>query len=130
MCDFVEVLDGYGGAVLDPNNSKKVVVNSPEGVAALTEMVSWVGTISPISITTYTEEACRQAFQNGDATFMRNWPYAYSLGNDPPSQRLRASLISLPFPMVEAAPSGIPVSVVGIWQSMPSPRIQMQRGVL
>jgi multiple sugar transport system substrate-binding protein len=81
VCDFVEVLAGYGGSVLDPNNSKTVTVNSPEGVAALTEMVSWVGTISPIAITTYKEEDSRQAFQNGDATFMRNWPYAYSLGN-------------------------------------------------
>ena len=82
VCDFVEVLAGYGGSVLDPNNAKSVVVNSPEGVAALTEMVNWVGTVSPISITTYAEEACRQAFQNGDAALMRNWPYAYSLGND------------------------------------------------
>jgi len=81
VCDFVEVLGGYGGAVLDPNNSKSVTVNSPQGVQALTEMVSWVGTISPISITTFTEEPARQAFQNGDAIFMRNWPYAYSLGN-------------------------------------------------
>ena len=81
VCDFVEVLAGYGGTVLDPNNSKSVTVNSSEGVAALTEMVSWVGTISPTSITTFTEEPSRQAFQNGDAIFMRNWPYAYSLGN-------------------------------------------------
>ncbi len=81
VCDFVEVLAGYGGSVLDPNDSKKVTVNSPEGVQALTEMVSWVGTISPTSITTFTEEPARQAFQNGDAIFMRNWPYAYSLGN-------------------------------------------------
>jgi multiple sugar transport system substrate-binding protein len=81
VVDFSEVLHGYGGDVLDPNNSKKVIVNSPEGVAALTEMVSWVGTISPVSITTFTEEPSRQAFQNGDAIFMRNWPYAYSLGN-------------------------------------------------
>jgi multiple sugar transport system substrate-binding protein len=81
VCDFVEVLAGYGGTVLDPNNSKQVTVNSPQGVQALTEMVSWVGTISPTSITTFTEEPSRQAFQNGDAIFMRNWPYAYSLGN-------------------------------------------------
>lgn len=81
VCDFVEVLGGYGGTVLDPNNSKSVTINSPAGVQALTEMVSWVGTISPTSITTFTEEPSRQAFQNGDAIFMRNWPYAYSLGN-------------------------------------------------
>lgn len=81
VCDFVEVLAGYGGSVLDATDSKKVTVNSPEAVQALTEMVSWVGTISPIAITTYAEEACRQAFQNGDAALMRNWPYAYSLGN-------------------------------------------------
>ena len=81
VCDFSEVLQGYGGTVLDPNNSKSVTINSPAGVQALTEMVSWVGTISPTSITTFTEEPCRQAFQNGDAIFMRNWPYAYSLGN-------------------------------------------------
>ncbi len=81
VCDFVEVLGGYGGSVLDPNNSKSVTVNSAEGQQALTEMVSWVGTISPISITTYMEETCRLAFQNGTFIFMRNWPYAYSLGN-------------------------------------------------
>lgn len=82
VCDFVEVIAGYGGSILDPNDSKKVTVNSPETLQALNEMISWVGTISPISITTYAEEQCRQAFQNGDAIFMRNWPYAYSLGND------------------------------------------------
>lgn len=81
VCDFVEVMAGYGASVLDRANSKKVTVNSPEGVAALTQMVNWVGTISPVAITTYNEEACRQAFQDGDAAFMRNWPYAYSLGN-------------------------------------------------
>jgi multiple sugar transport system substrate-binding protein len=81
VCDFVEVLAGYGGTVLDPTNAKKVTINSPEGVQALTEMVSWVGTISPTSVTTFTEEPSRQAFQNGDAIFMRNWPYAYALGN-------------------------------------------------
>lgn len=88
VCDFSEVLHGYGGDVLDPSDSKKVIVNSSEGVQALTEMVSWVGTISPTSITTFTEEPCRQAFQNGDAIFMRNWPYAYSLGNDPTKSKV------------------------------------------
>ena len=99
VCDFVEVLAGYGGSVLDPNNAKSVTVNSPEGVAALTEMVGWVGTVSPISITTYAEEACRQAFQNGDAALMRNWPYAYALGNDPTKSKVagKFDITSLPY---------------------------------
>lgn len=99
VCDFVEVLSGYGGSVLDPNNSKTVTVNSPQGVQALTEMVSWVGTISPVAITTYDEEASRQAFQNGDAIFMRNWPYAYSLGNDATQSKIagKFDIHSMPF---------------------------------
>jgi len=59
VCDFSEVLHGYGGDVLDANDPKKVVVNGPEGVQALTEMVSWVGTISPVNVTTLAEETDR-----------------------------------------------------------------------
>jgi len=88
VCDFSEVVHGYGGDILDPSDSKKVIVNSPQGQQALSEMVSWVGTISPTSITTFTEEPSRFAFQNGDAIFMRNWPYAYSLGNDPSKSKV------------------------------------------
>ena len=60
---------------------KKVTVNSPEARQALSEMVSWVGTISPAAITTYQEDDSRLVFQNGNSAFMRNWPYAYALGN-------------------------------------------------
>ena len=113
VCDFSEVLQGYGGTVLDPNNSKKVTVNSPEGVPALTEMVSWVGTTSPTAITTYTEEPSRQAFQNGDAIFMRNWPYAYSLGNDATKSKIagKFDIHSMPY----GGSSTVGHSCVGGW---------------
>jgi multiple sugar transport system substrate-binding protein len=113
VCDFSEVLQGYGGTVLDPNDSKKVTVNSPEGVQALTEMVSWVGTISPTAITTYTEEPSRQAFQNGDAIFMRNWPYAYSLGNDATKSKIagKFDIHSMPY----GGSSTVGHSCVGGW---------------
>ncbi len=88
VCDFVEVLYGYGGNVLDPNNPKNVTVNSAEAQQALTEMVSWVGTISPAAVTTFKEEDARNSWQNGDSAFMRNWPYAYSLGQDPASSKI------------------------------------------
>jgi multiple sugar transport system substrate-binding protein len=73
VCNFVEVLSGYGGAVLDKTNPKRVIVNSPEAVQALAEMVGWVGTISPPSVTTWTEDPEYAEWEAGQAAFMRNW---------------------------------------------------------
>jgi multiple sugar transport system substrate-binding protein len=80
VCNFVEVLYGFGGSILDTSDSTRVTVNSSEAQAALTKMVSWVGTISPPAVTTYMEDDARLVWQNGNAAFMRNWPYAYALG--------------------------------------------------
>ena len=88
VCDFIEVLHGYGGDVLDPNNPKSVTVNSSEGLQALSEMVNWVSTISPSSVITFDEISCLDAFFNGDAIFMRNWPFAYVIGNDPAQSKV------------------------------------------
>jgi multiple sugar transport system substrate-binding protein len=88
VCDFAEVLYGYGGRILDPNDPKKVVINSPEGQEALAKMVSWVGTISPAAVTTYMEDPSRNVWQQGNSVFMRNWPYAYVLGNDPSQSKI------------------------------------------
>ena len=114
VCDFIEVLAGYGGSVLDPNDAKKVTINSPEANAALTKMVSWVGGISPKAITTFMEEDARTSFQNGDATFMRNWPYAYSLGNDATKSKIanKFDVSVLPY----GGSNSTPHSCIGGWQ--------------
>lgn len=98
VCNFVEVLYGYGGTILDPNNPKKVTVNSPEAQQALTKMVSWVGGISPAAVTTYKEDDARNIWQQGNAVFMRNWPYAYKLGNDPTQSKITNKFSFGPIP--------------------------------
>jgi multiple sugar transport system substrate-binding protein len=80
--NFLELLYSGGGAVLSEDGSE-VQVNSPEGQAALEFMAAGVQDgVAPRAVTTYMEEESRRAFENGNATFMRNWPYAYALGKE------------------------------------------------
>ncbi|NUN48220.1 MAG: ABC transporter substrate-binding protein [Candidatus Brocadiae bacterium] len=76
VCAFLEVLWGHGGDVLD--DSGAVVLDSPEGIRALTWLAGLVGDGAPEGVTTYQEEEARAAFQEGRAVFMRNWPYAWA----------------------------------------------------
>jgi trehalose/maltose transport system substrate-binding protein len=79
-CNALEwIASSGGGTIVD--SSGKVTVNNPQAAAALNKSKGWIGTISPQGVTTYQEEDARTVFTSGNAAFMRNWPYAYSLGN-------------------------------------------------
>lgn len=60
----------------------RVDVLSAPAERALTRAAGWVGTISPPGTLNYTEEEARAVFQNGNAVFMRNWSYAWALGQN------------------------------------------------
>lgn len=77
-CNALEWISSFGGQVVDA--SGKVTVNSPATVQALKMAASWPGNIAPKGVLNYAEEDARGVFQNGKAAFMRNWPYAWSLG--------------------------------------------------
>jgi multiple sugar transport system substrate-binding protein len=80
--NFLELLYSGGGKVLS-DDGKSVEIDSPQGEKALSFMVDGIknGDV-PKAVTTYKEEESRRAFESGKATFMRNWPYAYSLGKE------------------------------------------------
>jgi trehalose/maltose transport system substrate-binding protein len=83
-CNAIEWIYSYGGGSVIERD-KKVTINNPNAIKALDTAHSWIGTISPVGVSTYAEEEARNIWQAGNAAFMRNWPYAYSLGADPKS---------------------------------------------
>jgi len=79
-CDFLELSFAAGGAVLSPDG-KQAAIDSPANLEALRLMVDGVKSgAAPRAVTTFTEEETRRYWEQGKATFMRNWPYAYALG--------------------------------------------------
>ena len=79
-CDALEwIASENGGGIIEADGS--ISVNNENVVRALERAQGWVGTITPENVTELTEESSRAIWQDGNAAFMRNWPYAYSLGN-------------------------------------------------
>jgi ABC-type glycerol-3-phosphate transport system substrate-binding protein len=106
---FVEYLGGYGGRILDGG---RVVVNSEAALRALTEMRDEIYRhgVVPRAVLTWQEEQTRFAFQNGQAAFMRNWPYAYPLMQDTAESRVAGKFSVAPMP---SGPGGSPTASVG-----------------
>jgi trehalose/maltose transport system substrate-binding protein len=77
-CNALEwwVTHGAGSFV---DQGGRVTANNPQAVRALTMAAGWVGTISPKEVLGFGEEESRAVFQAGNAVFLRNWPYAWSL---------------------------------------------------
>ena len=80
--NFLELLYSAGGTVIS-EDGKEATADSPEVKDVLTFMSDGIKDgAAPKANTTYKEEESRRAFESGNATFMRNWPYAYALGKD------------------------------------------------
>jgi len=79
-CDALEwVKSSGGGQIVEPDGT--ISINNEKAAAAIDRAKGWVGSISPEGVLAYGEEESRGVWQLGNAVFMRNWPYAYGLGN-------------------------------------------------
>lgn len=78
-CDALEWIYSFGGGRIVEKDGR-ISINNPKAAFALNTIRRFVGTIAPPGVTAYAEEEARNVFQQGNALFMRNWPYAYALG--------------------------------------------------
>jgi multiple sugar transport system substrate-binding protein len=107
---FLEQLHASGGEILDAGG--EVRLESEAAVRALTfmrEAVQRTG-LTPEAALTWQEEQVRFAFQNGEAVFMRNWPYAYPLLSDSAESAVAGRFAVAPLP---AGPGGGRASALG-----------------
>jgi trehalose/maltose transport system substrate-binding protein len=110
-CDGLEWIYSYnGGTIVTPD--KKITINNPQAAAAIDNAATWVGSISPTGVTGFAEEDARNLWQAGNAAFMRNWPYAYSLGEAADS-KVAGKLDVAPLPAITG---GKPAAALGGWQ--------------
>jgi trehalose/maltose transport system substrate-binding protein len=79
-CDALEwVASSGGGHFIDGG---KASINNPRAAAILNLVRGWVGNVAPRGVTSYQETEAHEAFAAGNAAFMRNWPYAYSVSQE------------------------------------------------
>ena len=110
-CNALEWLESFGaGHVVESNGT--ISINNDKAIAALETMRGFVGSIAPKNVTGLREETSRAIWQAGNAAFMRNWPYAYGLGNaddSPIKGKFDAGLLP-------TGPGGKNAATLGGWQ--------------
>jgi trehalose/maltose transport system substrate-binding protein len=116
-CDGLEwQYSNGGGRIIEPDGT--VTVNNPLAIEAFERARGWVGTIAPEAVTTYDEPLSLNAFAPGNAAFMRNWPYAYSVTQAPDSPLVgMVGVTQLPMGSGEGATHA---ATLGGWQLMVS----------
>lgn len=94
-------------------SDKSVNIYSKENINILKKAKSWIGDITPYEALSFSgAEGPRRFWQTGNVLFMRNWPYAYNIGNSSDSPVKDLFRIA-PLPSGE---SGNGASTLGGWQ--------------
>ncbi len=111
VCNALEYCWSNSGTVL---HGGEITIESPANSHALQFMRDLIARykVTPPMVTTATEETTRHLFGNGNALFMRNWPYAWHLFEQPGSRVKGLVGVS----MLPSFPGHEPAATLGGWQ--------------
>lgn len=82
ICNFLEFAVSHNGGIID--SAGELIVSTPENVKVTELMQHLIHKYKISPPNTYTEmkeEETRLTFENGNAVYERNWPYAWGLHN-------------------------------------------------
>lgn len=112
VCNFLEYAGSNNGGIIIGND--KITVNSPQNIKAIQLMHDLIHKhkVSPQNIyTEMKEDDCRMMFQEGNALFERNWPYAWPL-HESKESNVKGKTGIAPLPKF---PGGKSVATLGGW---------------
>ena len=112
-CNALEWVKSYGGGQIVEADGT-ISVNNPNAIEAINMAKSWVGTISPEGVLAHGSEESRGIWQIGNSVFMRNWSYAYALGNSDDSPIKGKFEVS---PLPTGAGSDVSAATLGGWNA-------------
>lgn len=111
----VDALEHVWNAGGDVSEGDQVVIDSPEAAEGLTLRRSMITDgVAPRASGNYTTQESQAVFTNGDAVFMRNWPFVYGLLSDPELSKVKPEQVGLA--LIPVADEGVrSVSGLGGW---------------
>lgn len=106
VVDGLEFVWTHGGDVLG-DSASNIVIDSESSVAALAMERSMIEDgISPQAVANFKEDESAGAFLQGNAVFLRNWPYVYGLLTDPEQSKIKLDQVGVaPLPSGEGGQS-------------------------
>jgi multiple sugar transport system substrate-binding protein len=106
VCDLVSFLGSNGAAILGPDG-KAVLIDDQKAVEAVQFMHDTINRykISPQDVLSWDEEPSRRPFTGGQAVFLRNWSYVYTIAQDPKASSVVGKVAVAPLPHFSAGHS-------------------------
>jgi len=113
VCDMLEFIWSHGGRIIDQRTGKVLVAEPPSIQAVTFVRDQIIGKAAPQGVINYEEPESLEVFLQGKAVFHRNWPYAWTVANDPERSKVagRVGVGTLP-----AFPGHRPAAALGGWQ--------------
>lgn len=106
-----------GGNIIEPDGT--ISINNEQAIAAFEMAAGWVNVIAPQGVSTYQEADSLNVWINGNAAFMRNWPYAFAASQDETQSQIAGKIDVSPLPM-GSGEGARHADTLGGWQLMVS----------